>query len=142
MAAHRRPDEEETDVLAYMNFPTAHRAKLHSTNPLERVNDEIERRTEVVGYPPPCRRYPLEQNAAWAVQRGRYMTLETIRRWAMIPPSAFRQSPADRSGPCRRTWRPKLTYTTPRGTIRWTRDPARLNLNEHLQAGSNTSNAG
>ncbi|QOZ23764.1 hypothetical protein XH93_09125 [Bradyrhizobium sp. CCBAU 51753] len=38
------------------------------------------------------------------VQRGRYTTPETIARWAMIPPSAFRLSPADRSGPCRRTW--------------------------------------
>jgi putative transposase len=31
-------DEAETDVLAYMTFPVAHRVKLHSTNPIERVN--------------------------------------------------------------------------------------------------------
>ncbi len=37
-------DEAETDVLAYMTFPPAHRAKLHSTNPLERLNGEIRRR--------------------------------------------------------------------------------------------------
>lgn len=42
-------DDAKTDVLAYMNFPPAHRAKLHSTNPIERVNGEIKRRAEVVG---------------------------------------------------------------------------------------------
>src|SRR4029453_5302075 len=42
-------DEAEPDVLAYMSFPAPHRAKLHSTNPLERVNGEIKRRREAVG---------------------------------------------------------------------------------------------
>jgi transposase-like protein len=41
-------DEAETDVLAYMTFPPQHRTKLHSTNPIERLNGEIKRRTEVV----------------------------------------------------------------------------------------------
>src|SRR5438876_4912763 len=42
-------DEAETDVLAYMTFPPQHRTKLHSTNPIERLNGETKRRTEVGG---------------------------------------------------------------------------------------------
>lgn len=42
-------DDAEEDVLAYMTFPKEHRAKLHSTNPIARLNGEIKRRTEVVG---------------------------------------------------------------------------------------------
>ena len=75
----------EDDVLAYMDFPAAHRTKLHSTNPIERLNGEIKRRTEVVGIFPNegaivrlIGAILLEQNDEWAVQRGRYMTLETI----------------------------------------------------------------
>jgi transposase-like protein len=78
-------DEAEPDVLAYMTFPKDHRAKIHSTNPLERVNGEIKRRTEVVGIFPNeeaifrlVGAILLEQNDEWAVQRARYMTLETI----------------------------------------------------------------
>ena len=78
-------DDAEADVLAYMTFPAAHRAKLHSTNPIERLNGEIKRRTEVVGIFPNedaivrlVGAILLEQNDEWAVQRARYMTLETI----------------------------------------------------------------
>ena len=78
-------DEAETDVLAFMSFPKDHRPKIHSTNPLERLNGEIKRRTEVVGIFPNEEAITrlvgailLEQNDEWAVQRARYMTLETI----------------------------------------------------------------
>lgn len=77
-------DEAETDVLAYMGFPREHRAKIHSTNPIERLIGEIKRRTEVVGIFPNeaaitrlIGAIPLEQNDEWAVQR-RYMSLETM----------------------------------------------------------------
>lgn len=39
----------EDEVLAHLAFPKAHRQKLHSTNPLERLNAEIKRRSDVVG---------------------------------------------------------------------------------------------
>jgi putative transposase len=78
-------DEAEQDVLAYMTFPREHRTKLHSINPLERINGEIKRRTDVVGIFPNddaivrlVGALLLEQNDEWAVQRARYMTLETI----------------------------------------------------------------
>ena len=78
-------DQAEADVLAFMSFPKDHRPKIHSTNPLERLNAEIKRRTEVVGIFPNEAAITrlvgailLEQNDEWAVQRARYMTLETI----------------------------------------------------------------
>lgn len=77
-------DEAEHDVLAHMAFPKEHRAQIHSTNPLERINGEVKRRSNVVGIFPNDAAIVrlvgallLEQNDEWAIQR-RYMSLETL----------------------------------------------------------------
>ena len=77
-------DEAEHDVLAHMTFPVQHRSKLHSVNPLERVNKEIKRRTDVVGIFPSeaavvrlVGALLLEINDEWAIQ-NRYMQLEPM----------------------------------------------------------------
>jgi len=78
-------DETKTDVLAFMDFPKAHRTQIASTNPLERVNAEIKRRTDVVGIFPNDAAIVrligallLEQNDEWQLQR-RYMQLEGLK---------------------------------------------------------------
>ena len=75
----------EHDVLAYLFLPKEHRTKLHSTNPIERLNGEIKRRTDVVGIFPNddaivrlVGALLLECNDEWAIQRARYMTLEIM----------------------------------------------------------------
>jgi transposase-like protein len=85
-------DQAEPDVLAYMTFPKEHRTKLHSTNPLERLNGEIKRRSDVVGIFPNEEAIVrlvgailLEQNDEWAVQRSRYMTLESVAQMGDDP---------------------------------------------------------
>ena len=72
-------------MLAYMTFPKERRTKLHSTNPIEHLNGKIKRRTDLVGIFPNddaivrlVGALLLEQNDERAVQRARYMTLETI----------------------------------------------------------------
>ena len=75
-------DAAEQDVIAYMTFPEQHRVKLHSTNPLERLNKEVKRRADVVGIFPNedsitrlIGAVLLEQNDEYQLQ-CRYMQLE------------------------------------------------------------------
>jgi putative transposase len=75
-------DEAEADVLAYMACPGQQRAKLHSTNPLERLNKEIKRRADLVGIFPNedsivrlIGAVLLEANDEWQLQH-RYMQVE------------------------------------------------------------------
>jgi putative transposase len=83
-------DSSEHDVLAYMGFPVQHRAKLRSTNPLERLNKEVKRRADVVGIFP-CESsivrligaVLLEQNDEWQLQH-RYMQVEAMAE--LLPP--------------------------------------------------------
>ena len=77
-------DDSEADVLAYMAFPTQHRTKLHSTNPLERLNKEVKRRADVVGIFPNeesiirlIGAVLFEQNDEWQSQH-RYMQVEAF----------------------------------------------------------------
>jgi putative transposase len=86
-------DESEPDVLAYMAFPAQHRAKLHSTNPLERLNKEVKRRADVVGIfpnePAIVRRVGavlLESNDEWQL-RHRYMQADGMAE-LIAPPAA------------------------------------------------------
>ena len=114
-------DEAETDVLAHMTFPKEHWTKIDSVNPLERLNGEVERRTNVVGIFPNedaitrlVGAILLEQNDEWAVQRARYLTLETIAPSSDDPTVTCQPWQTDRSGPM-----PETTVTTPSYTTPW-----------------------
>ena len=86
-------EDASEDLLAYYAFPSDHWPKLRSTNPLERVNKEIGRRSDVVGIYPNDRSLIrlagmvlLEQNDEWLVQR-RYLSEHSMRQ-LRIPPGA------------------------------------------------------
>lgn len=83
-------DASEHDVLAYMDFPARHRTKLHSTNPLERLNKEVKRRADVVGIFPNEEAIVrligavlLEINDDWVIQ-SRYMQIEGMAELAAM----------------------------------------------------------
>jgi transposase-like protein len=80
-------EDAAEDVLAYKHFPSEHHRQLHSTNPLERLNKEIKRRSNVVGiFPNPAAVIRLvgaellEQDDEWAVADRRYFSVESMGR--------------------------------------------------------------
>ena len=79
-------ERAEDDILAYMAFPQKHWTRIYSTNPLERLNKEVKRRTNVVGvFPdqPSVMRLAgtilIEIDDEWQAADRRYFSLETMR---------------------------------------------------------------
>jgi len=82
-----RLEEAAEDVLAYRHLPSEHHRQLHSTNPLERLNKEIKRRSNVVGiFPNPAALIRLvgavllEQDDEWTVAERRYFSADSMAR--------------------------------------------------------------
>ena len=74
-----------------MDFPVQHRTKIHSTNPLERLNKEVKRRADVVGILPNEQAIVrligavlLEANDEWQLQH-RYMHTEAMAELTPTP---------------------------------------------------------
>ena len=85
--AANRLEEAAEDILAYRHCPSEHHRQLHSTNPLERLNKEIKRRSNVVGIFPNAAAVLrlvgavlLEQDDEWAVAERRYFSVESMAR--------------------------------------------------------------
>jgi transposase-like protein len=96
-------EEAEEDLLAFYSFPKEHWTKLRSTNPLERVNKEIGRRSDVVGIFPNDQAVIrlagallIEQNDEWLVSR-RYLSAESMALILNAPDNALTDPDPDPS---------------------------------------------
>ena len=90
-------DASREDVLVYMTFPREHWSQISSTNPIERLNGEVKRRSDVIGIFPNAEAIVrlvgalmLEQTDEWTVAR-RYMSLESL---ALLSDDPVRKLPA------------------------------------------------
>jgi putative transposase len=95
-------EDAEADVTAYAAFPRAHWRKIASTNPLERINKEIKRRSNVVGIFPDdasairlVGAVLLEQHDDWAVSERRYLSEESMAQLTPPAPSAITATAAE-----------------------------------------------
>jgi len=85
-------ENAESDILAYMNFPVAHHPQIYSTNPLERLNKEIRRRSNVVSIFPNrssllrlIGSILIEQQDEWLAAEKRYMSLDSMQKLNQSP---------------------------------------------------------
>jgi len=115
--------EAEEELLAFVAFPPEHWSKLRSTNPLERVNHEIGRRSDVVGiYPNDSALIRLagtllvEQNDEWLVER-RYLSVESLQAITQRPRTKRVQGGGHTTGGLTPSSR-RRTDTTKRDLIR------------------------
>ena len=95
--------DARADILALTGFPAKHWRQIRSTNPMERVNKEIKRRTDVVGvFPNPAallrlaRAVLVEQHDEWEAADRRYLSEASMAALAVLeaPAAAKNRTPA------------------------------------------------